>query len=495
MTDNKKPISNLLKEVYASSHKIKYSSLLLKKNPFKDKTKGKRPLSASIEDCSFGDSGKGAVIQKVNRILTDLSKDKHLFSLRYNGTRNAGHEIWVGNARIALHQLPVGATQDNSTAIITRGMLIHLQDLLTEIEYIQQKLDRDLPSTLIIDENTPLLTDLHAAFETFTKELLSAGAGSTSSGVAPGYSDFYQKFGLTVRDLLSRNWESAFGTHYNFYAAMIGASKLAKTEVNILTLEGKRLKQHVGTQKEYLRRLGSFRKKLIPYVQNVRPLIEKTWHDARIPFTFEGAQGPGLDPYQGVYPDITASRPLARIGIPDATESVILHEEIACHIAVLKVPYMSIVGSKIPPYTMDEKLASQYRDENEETGRSTGRPRGIFPIDLVAMRAYRRAAGYDFVAITHLDAARSDRKVEIVTEYQNGIKNAPYRPFQYHWDSVSAQTKKVAGWNGKKIAGSQNVGDLPKSAIQFIESINKTLAPTLLATTGPKEHDEMQFWK
>lgn len=493
MFQKNESISKILKKVYSAKTSAKTHKLKSAKNPFLGGS-GKRPLSASIEDCSFGDSGKGAVIQKVNRLLATYGKSGELFSIRYNGTRNAGHEIWVGEARIALHQLPVAVTQEKATAIITRGMLIHPQDLLTEIEYVKQKLGGKLPGTLLIDENTPLLTDVHAAFETFTKELLEAGKGSTSSGVAPGYSDFYQKFGLTTKDFLSTHWQTLFGKHYDFYATMIGIKKLAGTEVNVLTREGKRLKQTVGTREKYLERLGRFRKQLTPYVQNVRTIIETAWNSSKIPFTFEGAQGPGLDPYQGVYPDVTASRPLGRVGIPDATESVVMPSEIACKIGVLKVPYMSIVGSKIPPYKMNEKLASQYRDENEEVGRSTGRPRGIYPIDLVAMRHYRRAAGYDYLAITHLDAARSDRKVSVVTEYQNGVRHAPYRPFQYYWDEVKAQVKNVPGWNGEKVSHAIDSKILPKQAVKFIQFINTALAPTLLATTGPKENDQMLFF-
>src|SRR5581483_8464855 len=76
---------------------------------FSPNKRNPRPNSISIEDAYFGDSGKGAVIAKLNRIY---SKKYTLYSLRYNGGGNAGHESQIDGKLIVTHHLPMGVVQD-----------------------------------------------------------------------------------------------------------------------------------------------------------------------------------------------------------------------------------------------------------------------------------------------------------------------------------------------------------------------------------------------
>jgi adenylosuccinate synthase len=184
------------------------AEFILSTNPLADDAPGKRPNSASIEDSALGDSGKGHVTQEVNDMLLSRSQSGELFSVRYNGTRNAGHEIFVRRGTeyvaVALHQLPVAATQEGATAIMGRGMLVH-PDMRTEARYVEKKLGAALPGNLLIDRNATLSTDLHSALEASVNKLLGI-EGSTASGVAEGYSSIIQKRAVTVRHFEDDKW-------------------------------------------------------------------------------------------------------------------------------------------------------------------------------------------------------------------------------------------------------------------------------------------------
>src|SRR3990172_4312767 len=85
--------------------------------------------SESVEDAFFGDSGKGAVVAKINRLYTGNGP---VFSLRYNGGGNAGHEAIIDGKKLVTNQLPMGVVEESATAAISRGMVVHPEDLLTE---------------------------------------------------------------------------------------------------------------------------------------------------------------------------------------------------------------------------------------------------------------------------------------------------------------------------------------------------------------------------
>jgi adenylosuccinate synthase len=367
-------------------------------------------------------------------------------------------------------------------------MLVHPVNLLTEIKYVEKKIGAKLPARLIIDANVTVSTDLHRAYEAFVNKFLDVGHGNTSSGVSMGYASYYEKRAITMRDLMSDNWREIFTKQYQFYTALIGGEEiLAAAPVKELTLDGKKAERPVGKLQEYLDRLESARTELRPFVVDIRNERDDIWmHHPEIPYTFESNQGPLLDPYGGVSPDYTASRPNGIVGIADSTEGAILHKQIALKIAVLKTPYMSSVGARRHPYAMDPAIAQQYRSDNDETGRSTGRDRGIYPIDLVAIRAAHAVAQYDYIAITHFDANYPNVPIEFVTDYIEKAtgKSVPFRPYQWHWDSVRGTIMQVPSWDGRAVAQVQTITELPEESLQLISLINQTIAPVLLLTKG-----------
>src|SRR3990170_6946116 len=233
-----------------------------------------------------------------------LTKQGRLFSLRFNGGANAGHETNIYGKKIVTHQIPMAVVKEGATAFMLRGMVVHPEDALIEIDYIKKSLGVDrLPGNLIIDRNTPLALDTHRAYETVLNEATSEGRGSTGRGIAPAYMDFYGRISKKVRDLTREDWEKGIRKHYQLYQKMVGGfgRELQDIEVYAMAEEEKR---RVGTEEEFIDRLREARTGIKRYVaSNVFELLNDAWgNNLKAPFTIEGAQGPGTDPYHGVYP-------------------------------------------------------------------------------------------------------------------------------------------------------------------------------------------------
>lgn len=461
----------------------------LTKNPITHPNPNARPNSLSIEDAFFGDSGKGSIIAKFNEVLMQNGR---LYSIRYNGGANAGHEADINEKKIVTHQIPMAIVKEGATAFITRGMVLNPEDGLAEIDYIKEALGvTELPGNLIIDQNTPLALGTHRAYETVLNEVASEGRGSTGRGIAPAYMEVYGRTAKTVRDLMAEDWEEKLRNHYLLYQRLIKGFGRDLEDIDVYTMKNQ-AKRKVGTEQEFIERLEEVRTRLSPYVAtNVFDLLNEAWNNnLRIPFTIEGAQGAGLDPYHGVYPDVSAGRPMSR-NINDATYNVILPEEIAFRAAAMKTTYMSSVGQRRLPLNKTEayeKHAKRIQEEFDERGRSTGRLRDIYPISIPIAQYLQRAAGYQYLVATHLDASWEGEEFEVIVGYEDKTtgKESPYMPYQEDLDKLKPITVKFKGWDGEGVKQIRSPEDLPYETRLYLAFLSKTIAPVAFGTTGPE---------
>lgn len=439
-----------------------------------------RPLSISIEEPFFGDSGKGRVTTEMNTLLKKKGK---LYSLRFNGGANAGHEVVIGGKVITMHQLPMAVVTEGAVAIISRGMLLHPDDLLMEISHTEKLFGGSMPGKLIIDHNTILALDTHRAYEFVLNSVHEGGKGSTGRGVSPGYMSLYGRFAVTVRDLLEDNWEEVFRKHYKLYEMHTKGFNYSLKDILVRTLSKET--RMVGTESVFIKRLRECREGIKKYASSViYHLLKDMWSNKKIPVTIEGAQGTGLDPFHGVYPDITASR-TTTYHIMDATYGVIRPEEIAVRIGVVKGPYMSSVGKRRLPTIKDDKWEKWIQDSFHETGRSTGRLRDIYPISIPMAQYFRHVAGFQYLAVTHLDASRETDAIRVITHYtdKKTKKESPYLPYQYELDKLEAHAVEFQGWDGEAVKKAKHPQDLPLTTQRYLSFLSHTIAPVIFATT------------
>jgi len=446
-----------------------------------ESTLNKRPDSVCVEDAFFGDSGKGSVAMK---FLSMYAKKKKVICLRYNGGANAGHETYVNKTKIVTHQIPSGIIQENTLAVITRGTVFHPQDFLIELDRIKRNLGK-VPGKLVIDERTPLSLDTHRAREIVLNRHTTGGRGSTGKGIASAYESLYGRYAVTIKDLLSTDWQDILKTHFKLYQKFLKGFGADISAEQVTRLDQK-TKEKVGSEKEFIKKLGLTRDRLKKYVSNqVYFILDEAWQDRKIPFVIEGAQGAGIDPYHGVYPDITASRPMSR-NINDATYNIILPDELEYRIGVMKTTYMSSVGTRVLPATKDDQYSDWIQKQFDEKGRTTGRLRDIYNPSLPIAIYLRRAAGYTHLAATHLDASKKSQKIRVVSHYidKKTKKESAYVPYQDGLDKLEPRHLEFDGWDGDQIKSVKSYKKLPNEAKIYLEFLSKTIAPVFMATFG-----------
>jgi adenylosuccinate synthase len=449
---------------------------------------GVRANSIAVAGGAFGDEGKGRIVDELCKRFTDQGRTPVVY--RWNGGANAGHTVMVGEKRIALHQLPAGALHPGVIVILGKGMVIHPGDLLDEMELVRAYLTDS--SRVHIDAMAVLALDTHRAFETILSDWESGGRGATGRGISSAYADVLNRHPVRMRDLASPDWEGLLGAHYDLYAALIGGLRGDLASMSVPSLN--RGMVEVGSKEVFLRRLGTQAETLIPYIKDVHAFVRQQWGEAGTPFIFEGAQGIGLDPRFGIYPDITASDPTFD-GILNSTEGLIPPAQIAVRAGTIKATYTSSVGIRRLPTAMDEALAHRIREDAHEYGATTRRPRDIAWIDIPCLEFFAAVSGMTHLILTHLDIAYPGVPVRVCTHYtdkQGGV--VPYRPDQTYLDTVTPHYLDLPTWDGAAVRGARDLGKLPREALQYIAFIAGALNVTpIMGTTGP-ERDALISW-
>ncbi|GAB4572749.1 MAG: adenylosuccinate synthase [Anaerolineae bacterium] len=458
-------------------------------NPILDVSVNARPNSIAVEGGAFGDEGKGRVVDEVCAMLVKERGKGVVY--RWNGGANAGHTVMVNDRRLALHQLPSGVLFSGATVVLGKGMVIHPGDALAEIQEVLGVVGA-VPAALMIDEMAVLALDTHRALESALRQWASGGRGSTGRGISPAYADVLFRHPVRVRDLAAPDWKTRLGKHYDMYAALVSGlgADLASTPVARLNHEP----IPVGSKFVFLDRLGAQRSVLLPYIANIYDFLAEQWANPDIPFVFEGAQGVGLDPRFGVYPDVTSSDPTFG-GILASTEGIVHPEMIAVRMATIKATYTSSVGKRRLPTAMDESLAHRIREDAHEYGATTRRPRDIAHIDVPCLRFFAEVSGATHLVLTHLDIAYPDVPVKVCTHYvtRDG-RQVGYRPDQVYLDTVTPHYVELPGWDGEAVQGVTTLEALPEAARQYVAFLSQALgAPPLFGTTGP-QRDAIISW-
>ncbi len=436
--------------------------------------------SISVVGGAFGDEGKGKVVDEICHTL--INRFDKVIVYRWNGGSNAGHTVEIQNNKFILHQIPSGALIEGTTCILGKGMVIHPGDLISELATIQD--NGNIKINIIIDEMTPLSLDTHRAFESSLKKREEGGSGSTGRGIAPAYADIIYRHPLRMRDLLDKNWKEKFEKHYLLYKSLILGlgDDLRKMQVNSLSLGT----LEVGDKTKFIKKISQQRDQIEKYIENVYDLVKDNWN-SKIPFVFEGAQGVGLDPRWGVYPDVTASDPTPS-GIFASTEGIVNPETIEIKANVYKATYTSSVGKRILPTKMDEKLAARIREDANEYGATTKRPRDIYHIDLPALSYFAKVSMASHIVLTHLDISYPDTPIKVCTHYVNKKGDQiDYRPDQQFLHGAIPIYESFKAWNGNKIKNSTIINDLSPLTKKYIKFLSQSLnLLPLMITTGSK---------
>ena len=403
--------------------------------------------NCAIVGINWGDEGKGRMV--------DLLTENFDIVVRYQGGGNAGHTVVNERGRFALHLLPSGVFRDGVVNVLGNGVALDPENLWEEIETLRAAGVSVTPKNLKISERASLLLPWHRELDALEEaRLKDKKYGSTRQGIAPFYSDKYQKKTLLAGEL--------------FYPDRLRAHVSDLLEWKNLTLTGVYGAKPCSPQSllDWLEEYGG---KLKPYLCDTAAVLREA-EKAGKSILFEAQLGALRDLDYGIYPYTTSSNALAAYA-PVGSGAPWL--KVDAVLGVVKA-YSTCVGEG--PFTCElfGPEADTLREAGAEYGAKTGRPRRVGPIDLVATRYGVQMQGATSLALTKLDVLSYLDKIPVCVQYEIGGKKTDDFPFPAALDRAKPVVTYMDGWRCD-ISGVRTWAALPKAARAYIEYIESAV--------------------
>jgi adenylosuccinate synthase len=364
------------------------------------------------------------------------------------------------------HLIPSGILYPGKLCAIGNGVVIDPGVLTSEIDGLRAN-GIDV-SGLRISANAHLIMPYHLLLDDEGEARLGKlQIGTTRRGIGPCYADKAARLGIRLQDLLDEKILKKKIT-----AAMDPKRLLLRPFEKAPELDLQ------GMTDDYL----TYGHRLEQYIADTSRLV---WDvlDSGGDVLFEGAQGTLLDIDHGTYPFVTSSNPVAGMASTGSGAGPKDLDEIW---GIAKA-YTTRVGSGPFPTELDDDLADQLRQAGGEFGTTTGRPRRIGWLDLVALRYAARINTLTSLAITKLDVLTGLETIKVCTSYR-GPDEARFNNYPYHQTILhraKGEYVDLPGWS-EDIGEVRNEDDLPQNARDYLEYISDFVGvPVALIGVGP----------
>ena len=203
----------------------------------------------------------------------------------------------------------------------------------------------------------------------------------------------------------------------------------------------------------------------------------------------EGQLGAMKDPDFGIYPMVTSSNTIAGYGAVGG--SGIPPYEIKEVITVVKA-YSSAVGAGEFVSEIFGEEADELRrrgGDGGEYGATTGRPRRMGWLDLVATRYGCRVQGTTSIAFTVLDALGYLDEIPVCVGYELDGKRIDSFPSTTKLKRAKPILEVLPGWKCD-IRGIKKYEDLPENCRKYVEFAEKEIGiPIGIVSNGPARDD------
>jgi adenylosuccinate synthase len=373
--------------------------------------------------------------------VVDYLSDRFEAVARYNGGSNAGHTVVVGGNRYRFHLVPSGAVKGKKL-LIGAGVALDPVILKGELELLS---NMGVGADLLVDGRCSLVSPLEKEFDGFLERLRGASAiGTTRMGIGPAYAARALRMSPRAMDLFSRRFD--FQHMLRFYRGVLGK-----------------------------------RADLKPWLRLARTLLRTRLGDVSAAVSsinegggavlFEGAHGAMLDLQHGTYPYVTSSSTISSyaptgLGLPPgATKNVI---------GVTKA-YATRVGAGPFPSERRGRLADKIREVGKEFGTTTGRPRRIGWLDLVALKYAVRMNGAAELALSKIDVLSKVRNPQVCVAYSlAGSESDDFYRFMGNLDGVRPVYHTLPSFYGAEFRDG-----IPSAARKLIDTIEHTTGATV----------------
>jgi len=417
------------------------------------------PKKLVILGAQWGDEGKGKIV--------DLLSEHFDVSVRYQGGSNAGHTVVINDVKYIMHLLPTGILHPHNIGVIAQGMVVDLKGLLEEIEDIESKGNKILHKVYISDR-AHVVMPYHKLLDKLLER--KNGVGTTLRGIGPAYMFKFMRKGIRVIDLFDKEVfnrklkeniefvknisEKVFGEKFEIDHRYIEDEVIKPFEV---------LKDRVIDTAKFLR-------------ENQKSVI------------FEGAQGTLLDIDMGTYPFVTSSNASA-LGLANGTGLSPKYFKDAKIYGVAKA-YLTRVGGGPFPTELNGEEAEILRVKGWEFGATTGRPRRVGWLDLVALKHAVDVNALDGIILTKLDVLDGYPEIKVCVAYEyNGKTYTDFPASLEVLENCKPVYKTLPGWK-ESTKGITDISKLPENAKNYLKFIEQYIGvPIVMLSTGPQRHE------
>jgi len=413
-----------------------------------------------VVGAQWGDEGKGKIVDL-------LSQDADIVA-RYQGGPNAGHTVCVGDRQFILHLIPSGILRPRTVCYIGNGVVVDPEALRRERETVLKQ-GISVDGRLFVSGSAHVILPDHRVIEKVT-ETGTTPIGTTGRGIGPAYTDKAARAGLRVVDLLDPTIR----------------------EERVRALRERTLRVAPNAELDsidaVLERCEKDAQMLRPITANVSREINAALAAGKH-VLLEGAQGTHLDLDHGTYPYVTSSSAVSGgactgVGIgPTHIDEVI---------GVAKA-YATRVGNGPFPSEIQGDLANRLREEGNEYGATTGRPRRCGWFDVVAIRHAVRVNGLTQLVITKLDVLDGLSEVHAVTAYDiRGVHTAEMPESLADLMAAKPITERFPGWRSPTTDARQ-WDDLPPDARKYLDRLEEMAGvPIRLVSVGSGREENVE---
>lgn len=420
----------------------------------------------AVVGLQWGDEGKGKAV--------DLLTGDHDAVVRYNGGANAGHSVVVGGQRYALHLIPSGILYPGKYAVIGNGVVVDPVKLIEELDGLAARgVDT---SGIVVSDRAHVVTPYHKAEDALREEMLRAGVaegeglelGTTKRGIGPCYADKVQRStAIRMGDLLRPDVLREKLT----LACRVKNATLVGLDPSLQAFDPAQLTASLSEAGERLR----------PMIRDTTYLLHELLAQGKR-LLFEGANASLLDLDHGTYPYVTSSS-CSALGIGPGTG--VSERRLSNVVGVMKA-YSTRVGRGPFPTELKDPIGDRIRERGREYGTTTGRPRRVGWLDLVAVRYTAMLSDLTGIALTMLDVLEGLDELRVCTAYRiDGVETDRFRPDAYELGRAEPVYRTLAGFHGD-VGGVRRRQDLPSQARAYLDLIEDVVGvPVRIVSVGP----------
>jgi adenylosuccinate synthase len=424
----------------------------------------------SVIGLQWGDEAKGKIV--------DLLTLEHDIVVRYQGGANAGHTVVHGDQKYKLSLLPSGVLTPGVTCVIAGGVVFNPARAIEELDELASRGVQDFDN-LKLSDRVHVIFPWHFAEDRAMDATTSDGEniGTTQRGIGPCYRD---KVGRSYAIRLGDLYRPTFRDRVEYITRVKNAALAAMyADGGFEPLDAAAIHDQYRAYAERLK----------PYVADTTEFLLSA-AEAGQRILFEGAQGALLDVDHGTYPFVTSSN---SSGVGVSSGSGVPGRYLERVIGVVKA-YSTRVGGGPFPTEQDNAIGQRIRDQGNEYGTVTRRPRRCGWLDAVAIRYTARLSGATSACVMLLDVLSGLDELKICTSYD--IDGERSNRFPSHVDDlrrVKPVYQTLPGWT-ESLVDMRSIAELPANARRYLDRVGELVgAPIEMVSVGPERDQTIRL--